>query len=62
MVAETVVYSDIENRSVGLGIAVVITGLLAGIIIQLTRRIRQMPAYFVSTFEFFKGSLSHNIR
>jgi len=62
MVAETVVYSDIENRSVGLGIAVVITGLLAGIIIQLTRRIRQMPAYFVSTFEFFKGTSSHNIR
>lgn len=56
MVAETVVYSDIANRSVGLGIAVVITGLLAGIVIQLTRRIRQMPAYFVSTFEFFKGN------
>jgi hypothetical protein len=56
MVAETVVYSDIADRSVGLGIAVVITGLLAGIVIQLTRRIRQMPAYFVSTFEFFKGN------
>ncbi len=57
MVAETISYDDISSRYVGLGIAVIVTGVIAGILIQLTRRMRQMPAYFVANFEFFKGTI-----
>lgn len=57
MVAETITYADIADRTIGLGIALIVTGLIAGIAIQLTKRIRQMPAYFVASFEFFKGIL-----
>lgn len=50
MVADTISYTDIADREVGLGIAVIVTGIIAGVLIQLTRRIRHMPAYFVANF------------
>mgnify|MGYP006995454319 CR=1 FL=1 len=59
MVAETVAYSALSNRVVGLGIAVVVLGFIAGILLQITRRVRNMPTYFASTYSFFRGSYSN---
>lgn len=55
MVAQTVAYLALSEKLVGLGIAVVVLGFIAGIILQITRQLRNMPAYFVANFAFFKG-------
>lgn len=59
MVAETVTYSDIADRQIGLGIALIVTGLLAGALLQYTRRIRYMPSYFIANFSFFKSMYNY---
>lgn len=57
MAAQTVNYTDLENRIIGLGIATAVTGILAGILLQFTRRIRNMPSYFKSNFSAFRGNI-----
>ena len=54
--ATTVSYADLQNRIIGLGIATAVTGILAGILLQFTRRIRNMPSYFKSNFSIFYGN------
>lgn len=57
MVAKTVAFSGLSEKYVGLAIATIITGILAGVVLQLTRRLRHIPAYFASHFAFFKGKV-----
>lgn len=54
--ATTVGYNDLQNRVIGLGIATGVIGILAGILLQFTRRIRNMPAYFKSNFSVMQGT------
>ena len=53
----TVTFTQLSDRYVGMAIAVVITGLIAGALLQYTRRFRNMPSYFRSTFSFFRGTV-----
>lgn len=55
MVAQTVGYNDLQDRQIGLGIATVVLGVLAGVILQYTRRVTSMPSYFVANYSFFRG-------
>lgn len=61
MVASTVAYNDLQDRQIGLGIATVVLGVLAGIVLQYTRRVRNMPSYFVANYSFFRGTLGNHI-
>lgn len=49
-------YNDLTGRVIGLGIATGVTGILAGLMLQFTRRIRNMPAYFKNNFSLFQGN------
>ena len=59
--ATTISYNDLQNRVIGLGIATGVCGILAGILLQFTRRIRNMPAYFKSNFAFMQGKPYYNV-
>ena len=54
--AATVAYTDLSNKYVGLGIATAVTVVIAGILLQFTRRIRNMPSYFRSNYSCFQGN------
>jgi hypothetical protein len=48
--AETISYADLEDRVIGLGIATGVMTILAGILLQITRRVRNMRSYIRAIF------------
>ena len=56
MTAQTVNYTDLSDRYVGIGIATAVSVVIAGILLQFTRRIRNMPSYFRSNYTCFQGN------
>ena len=61
MSSQTVVYSQLSNKYIGMAIAVAITGVIAGALLQFTRRFRNMPAYFKANYSFFKGKKNYKV-
>lgn len=53
--AETVAYSDLEDRIIGLGIATTVTMMISGILLQTTRRVRNIRSYLRSHFSSLRG-------
>ena len=61
MVADTVAFTGLEDKYIGLGVATIALAVIAGVALQRTRRFRKMPAFFVSTFPSLKSTISFNI-
>ena len=55
MSADTINFVVLADKNFGLGIATIVLAVLAGVILQFTRRFRRMPAFFVSTFTSLKS-------
>jgi len=60
--ATTVAFTDLENKFIGLGIACGVTAILAGAILQYTRRIKGIPSYLRSNFSLLKGTFHYKLR
>ena len=62
MVADTVAFTGLSDKFIGLGIATIVIAVVAGVALQRTRRFRKMPAFFVSTFPSLKSITSYILR
>ena len=55
MAADTVAFTGLSDKYIGLGIATIAVAIVAGVALQRTRRFRKMPAFFVATFPSLKS-------
>lgn len=53
--SSTVSYEQLSSKYIPLGIIVAIFSVIAIAMLQYTRRIRKMKAYFISNFSLFKS-------
>lgn len=60
MAADTVAFTGLNDKYIGLGIATIAVAIIAGVALQRTRRFRKMPAFFVATFPSLKSKHSLN--
>lgn len=61
MAPPTVSYSQLEPKYIPLGIVVAVFSVIAIALLQYTKRIRKMPAYFKSNFSACKSTFQLNL-